>query len=748
MSPPASRAPHRIVALLEQWLPVAIATLVSGIMGILVTISFASLIFAGDLKGYLAQGIGMALFTSVVMRPIVAWKSSLPGVVADTDALPCAILAVIAAGIYQQMAENATPEQVFVTIAAAIALTSIFTGVLLLVFGFLKVGELTRFIPYPVVGGFIASSGWLLVHGAFPVLTDQALTFGNLTTFLTPAVLLQWLPALLYGIGLVWASRRWDHPLLLPIGLVVAVGLVYVSLLLAYGSLSAPPARPWLLETIPAGNLWQPPPLHLASQVDGSALLSQWGNIASVGIISSVLILLTVSGLEVLTKQDANLNRELKVAGIANFFSGLGGGMVGVHALGDTALAYQMGAGTRLIGGLTALLTFSVMFLGSSALSYFPRPVLGSLLVCLGLSLLLEWLYDAWFKLPRSEYLVVVLILLVVATAGIVPGLMSGAIASIVLFIINYSQIAIAKHTLSGKSYRSRVERPAQQAKTLTEQGDQIYILELQGFIFFGTAHQLLNQIQQRLTDPDSLPLKFIILDFRQVTGIDSSTTFSFVKLKRLLEQHDLQLVLTNLQSRPQEILQRADFTSAEDGFIHIFPDLDRGMEWCEQKILEAVTWRRKRFTPITLQLQKVFPDPDQVAPFVKYLDKQTLEPGEWLFRAGDRATAIYFIEAGQISTFRGDVPAQITPESAQAFRVQTLGTGTTVGEIEFHRRTTYDVSALCDRPTTLYSLTIDSLEKLQQENPQAAIAFHQFISKLLSERLSQVYQELESLIS
>jgi len=188
------------------------ASFVSGVVGVMVSVSFAALIFAGDLASHLSAGVGIALFSAVVLRTAIALTSSLPGVIADTDALPSAILAISAVSIQAQM-PAATDDQVFLTVVCAIALTSLLTGAFLLLLGLFKVGELIRFIPYPVVGGFIAGTGWLLAKGSVQVMTDLALSPAQLPMLLQPDVLIRWLSGSVFAVVLVLVSRRYTHSL-------------------------------------------------------------------------------------------------------------------------------------------------------------------------------------------------------------------------------------------------------------------------------------------------------------------------------------------------------------------------------------------------------------------------------------------------------------------------------------------------------------------------------------------------------
>ena len=94
--------------------------------------------------------------------------------------------------------------------------------------------------------------------------------------------------------------------------------------------------------------------------------------------------------------------------------------------------------------------------------------------------------------------------------------------------------------------YQSTVARSLPQSRVLQTEGDRIYILSLQGFLFFGTATQLLDRIQQRLHNLSLLPLQFVVLNFQAVHGIDSSAVLSFVKLKQQLQPQNIKLQQEN----------------------------------------------------------------------------------------------------------------------------------------------------------------------------------------------------------
>ena len=87
--------------------------------------------------------------------------------------------------IVKQMPAESSSQDMLITITAAIAFATTLTGFSLFLLDFFKSGNLIRFIPYPVVGGFLASTGWLLVAGAIGLLINRPVQFRQLATVLS-----------------------------------------------------------------------------------------------------------------------------------------------------------------------------------------------------------------------------------------------------------------------------------------------------------------------------------------------------------------------------------------------------------------------------------------------------------------------------------------------------------------------------------------------------------------------------------
>src|SRR5690606_14323838 len=120
--------------------------------------------------------------------------------------------------------------QIFYTVVATMALASLLTGLLFLLLGTFRLGNLIRYIPYPVIGGFLAGTGWLLFQGGMGVLVDVSLA--EPLALFRPGVWLRWVPGLAVALLLLVVLRRYSHPLILPGILISAIGLFYVVLFL------------------------------------------------------------------------------------------------------------------------------------------------------------------------------------------------------------------------------------------------------------------------------------------------------------------------------------------------------------------------------------------------------------------------------------------------------------------------------------------------------------------------------------
>ncbi len=664
------------------------AGVIISILVVFVEVSLAAMVFSGELESALSQGIGVFLFGALVIGLWLTFTSSFVSVIAVPQDSPAAIIAVIAAAIVASLLDN-DPEHILGTVIAVMMLSSMITGVVFWLMGHFNLGRLVRFIPYPVVGGFLGGTGWLLMLGGLGVMTDTAL---GLALF-QPAILLQWLPGLLFAVILFALLRRYSHFLLMPSILLGGILLFYIIFFISNGSLSSPDLDEWLLGPFPEGGLFQLMTLRVFTEGHIYVVTDSLFDFSSILIISTISLLLNASGLEVISGEDIDLNQELKATGIANLLAGLGGSAPGYHSISLSALGNKLGAKNRLVGLIASIILAFTLFFGAEALSVFPRIIAGGLLVFLGISFLFEWVYDAWFKMPKLDYFLIWLILIIIATVGFLEGVAAGIVVAVLLFVLNYSQVNVIRYDVTAANFPSYVLRPRLHDQLLRQRGDSLYILELQGFIFFGTADKLVSQIRVRIEDPQLSQLRFLLLDFRLVTGIDSSAALSFSKLSQLAKAREITVVFTELSPGYQEI-----FDDALKKDLIVFSDMDQGLAWCEDRMIEVfaeVGLVAKPKTIIQLieeELAHVAEEKDwldtitpgeksepskRASRLLKYLEYIEANEGDYLINENYDIEGLYFIEEGQVKVLK-------TCQDGSSIILRLLESGTAFGEIDY----------------------------------------------------------------
>ena len=107
----------------------------------------------------------------------MALRSSLPFAVAGPDSSISVVMAAMVATVIQRLVAGAAPISRPTLIAMSLA--TALTGLLLCILGFTHAGRAIRFVPFPVIGGFLGATGWLMIIGAMQVVTDQRPTLGQ-----------------------------------------------------------------------------------------------------------------------------------------------------------------------------------------------------------------------------------------------------------------------------------------------------------------------------------------------------------------------------------------------------------------------------------------------------------------------------------------------------------------------------------------------------------------------------------------
>jgi sulfate permease, SulP family len=714
------------------------AGILVGIVELIFSISFAALLFRGQDAGYLANGIGLILIGAIPTLLLIALFGSYKGYISVPQDAPAVIMALVVVSITQRMAA-ATARERFITVAVVIGLTTVLTGVLLIVMGQFKLGSLVRFLPYPVIGGFLAGTGWLLVIGGIEFMTDVPFRLANLSQLFQPDIVTHWLPGLLAGAVMLWVLHRFNNFFLLPGMLLAFIALFYGVATLSQTPLSVLSAQGWLMGPFTNDHLLQSMSVADARLIDWRFILEQSVSLASVMLISLASLLLNISGIELAVRQDIDLNRELRTIGLGNVLSGFLGGAVSYPSISTTAFNHKISGGSQLVP-LVAAGMFALPFLfGVAVLSYVPKMMIGAMLIVFGLSFLFEWVYQAWWKFSKLEYAIIVLIVASVAALGFLPGIAVGFAAAVTLFVVNYSRISVTKHALSGVEVKSRVARSLSQRAMLIARGHQTLVLKLQGYIFFGTAHALLEDVRKRVEDKTQSALRFLILDFEKVSGLDSSAMLSLGKMKQVLDARSITLLVTGPSEQIQQQLRREAFLGEGPENAGIFADVDHGMERVENTLLKTDAQPINAQQPLRELFTQLVPNDALLDALFEFLERRQVATGEYLMRQAESADGIYFVESGQVT-------AQLEFPAKQPVRLETMGSGHVIGELGFYLGQQRTASVIADAPSVVYSLSANSLARMEATAPEVASYFHRLIIQLLAARTTHLIRVVEAL--
>jgi sulfate permease, SulP family len=724
------------------WGPLITVSLVNATLVLVVSISFAGLVFSGELASYLPIGIGLVIGGSIVVCIAQALRSSYPGTIGCAQDKPAAILGVATAGLAAQCLEVGSAEGALSSCLVLIVMTSVITGLFMLFLGIARLGFLVRFIPYPVIGGFLAGTGWLIFAGTFGFVAEPLHLNAIGEQFASLDLVLRWLPAVGFGALLYLAIRRWRSIYLLPGAIVLGVGLFYGAWLLFGGSAQEAMAGRWLIGPFPEGNLWRPLPsvLDLGS-VQWSLVAGHTFTAVAVALIATIAVLLSSTGLELATESEVDLDRELRSTGVANLLSAGVGGLVGYNALTLSMLNHRSQVVSRVAGFVVAAVLVVALLAGAQLMAWIPRPVVGGLLFFVALDFLVEWLWDSRKTFSKLDYALVALIVLFIAGFGFLEGVGLGVVVAMLLFVVNYSRIDVVKSELDGTTHRSKVDRPPAETDVLDQRGAQTFIVSLQGFIFFGTANSLLVRVAVRIHDAALPPARFVVLDFRFVSGVDSSAVLSLKRLRQLAAAEGIGLCLSSTTPAIRSNMRAGGLLEDESDDVRVFEDMDRAMEWCEAQLIHEAAVERTREVPVRSLLAPGMGDGERLEQFVSYLERREVAGGELVFEHGASQDGLYFLERGSVSiTLPGD--------DGRTIRLRTLGAGALVGEMAVYNKLPRSAAVIADEDSVLQNLSSESLERMEREAPEAASAFHRFVVRLLAERLSHSNREVRALLA
>jgi sulfate permease, SulP family len=700
-----------------------LAGTICSILSVAYCLSYAALIFSGPLKHWLSYGIAVTFLSAAIAAAVTALRSSLRFAIAGPDTSTSAVTATLAATMAARLvAEGNT--NLLPPILIVIALATAATGIVLCFLGLSRTGRALRFIPYPVIGGFLGATGWLMILGAIQVITDQRLTLATLGEFSSALIVSKLGAGLAVAVALQVLLSRWANAFVLPSIVVAAVLAIYVTLPITGSSLAEAQAGGWMFRPQEATSVvspWQPAELQT---FPWRALPWLAGDLVAVMFVTTISLLLNTTGVEIATRREADIDRELQALGVASLLSSAFGGYVSSLSLSRTTLAYAAGATGRLTGLTVAGISASMLVVDPGFLSYVPKFALGGLLFFAGGQLAYQWLIKSAWRLQPLDYLSLVAISLIIIGSGFIAGVMIGGVICCIIFALNASRVDAVKFSFDGSEFQSSLDRSPAELSILAAHGKELQGMALQGYLFFGTSNRLYEKVKALLAGQPNC--RFLLFDFRLVVGIDSSATYSFTQIKDAADEKGVRLVLVNLTLELRRAFQA---NRVPTDSVIVVSDLDHALEFCEESIIEAHRPDEAGFS-LHGWLADALGSTEYADRLTKCCTRLELQPGQDVVRQGERSESMHFILKGRVGIF-------VSTDDGREVRVRSLGRHTTTGEMGLITGRRRSATIRAEVASTLYELPLDAYRQIILQEPMLGQALLRLAMEMMVERLS-----------
>jgi SulP family sulfate permease len=719
----------RLLAVVQNHLKDTIAGAVASVILIANIISFAALMFPDELSSGIPIAIWAMLIGSCVGGLWVALATSLPPIASGIDSPTGAVLVLLSAGVgVEILAGGGSPQAAVQTIMLLFTAATFISGASLYVLGFFRWGAYFRFVPYFVVGGFLATTGVFLIVGGVRMTAGQTNSIAAIwITAETPK-----LAGALATFAVLWGLRRWvKWPFAVPVAL-VAMCLMGIVLLNQLG-LSAPELR-WYLPSLGTLSTWSPIKAFPGTTLDWTTALHALPELLVVTIVALISLVTKVTSIEVARQASGDLDCEFRAHGIGSLIAAPLGGITSSLQPGTSRLLEHIGGVSRMSGVACALVLGIVAVANLNLPALVPIPVIAGILFYLGYTFLIDALWRPIAQRAWLDLLLAIGIVIVCINYGYLFGVLVGILCACVLFAISYAQIGVVYRHVTRAQFASYVDRSAEAGEHLRQFGNSIQVYWLSGYIFFGSSEALFERIRCDI-QMASPRVEYVILDFGMVSGIDSSAIASLIKLRNLCDKQSIVLVFSALLAHGP-MLERSDLFHGKKPH-RAFPELDRALGWCEDKILAKTNIdANTSLAGFEAWLQGQLGANVRASELVNYLERKDIDARQILYREGEPADTIDLVAFGDI----------VIDLKEKNVRVRRIVTHSVVGEMGFYRRSTRSATVSTDGPTLLFTLTRSSFERLLRERPDLANAFNDFIVRTLADRVDSANRAVSAL--
>lgn len=447
----------------------------------------------------------------------------------------------------------------FSAIIISMAFAGIFCGLFQILFGLIKLGKYVRYIPYPVLSGFMSGIGVIIIlQQIYPLLgmKSPVLVVDMIAQFPMQVAKGVNFTALLLGLGTIVVIALFPRlTKKVPSTLVALIVMTIVSL---FTSIDAA----LTIGNIPAGL---PQPFFLKDGIELSGL--DWGLILKSSVIpgltlaglGSIDTLLTSVVADNITKTKHNSNQELIGQGIGNAVSGLFCGIGGAGATMRTVVNVRAGGRSKLSGMVHSLFLLTILLGLGSVVSYVPLSVLAGILITVGWGIIDFRGFKDLSHIPRADAFVLIVVFLTTVFVDLLTAVGLGMVIACVLFMKRAGDLAESQY--SGVSFNDfDKEKPWDDEGALTdEMRKTIYVQRLEGPIFFGS----ITGFQRVMHDVPSTA-KTVIIRMRRVDFMDQSGAYAMETAIKDLQAQGIKVLMTIIQPQPGYLMRR----------MHIIPTI------------------------------------------------------------------------------------------------------------------------------------------------------------------------------
>jgi len=666
---------------------------------------------------------------------------------------PCAPAAAVLSALAVGFAQAGMPVPSALLLLGLIGLLA---GLIQIALGVAGVGRLIRFIPFPVVSGYLSGVGLIIIgsqipkllgveggHGLFDTLSHpsawvwQSLLVGAVVaaamllmprlTKVVPATIL----ALLAGV-LCYALLGWFTPALLTVehnpllvGRLTAGGVsVWDSL-----GLRLPGADLWSIETV-----WQVavPALTLA-------------------VLLSIDTLKTCVVVDAMTRSRHDANRELIGQGLGNMASSLIGGIPGAGTMGASLINISSGGTTRLSGFFAGVTSLLALLLFAPLIAWVPVSALAAILIVTGFRMI-DWRSLAFFNSPatRLDFMVIVSVILVALFGNLIAASGIGVALSILLFIREQTRSSVVRNRIDG------LDLFAQRERTLSapaDKGREVVVFELQGSLFFGTANQL-----QVALEPETASRKYVILNMHRVQSLDVTATHVLEQIKEQLEQRNAFLVFCDIPKGLPSGLKMKKFLK-ETGVVRpsdkafAFRQLEDALKWIEERDLELsaemagdASLAPDSVAPVPVERLELsgMPvlqghTPQAIEALRQLLVMRKVRSGKKLFKYGHGGEDLYLVSGGQLQV-------RVFAHKKPALPLATLEPGELLCDNGFLQTGCPQLEAIATTDAEVFCLSRANFAQLAEHHGLLATALLSEVTRNLSWQLGQAWVPSEPL--